>query len=42
MLWVSYAALARIKGRNPVRWRLASLLTSIALFPFLAVAPERR
>ncbi len=46
VLWVGYAALAawlaRIKGRDPVRWGLASLLTFIALFPFLAVAPERR
>ena len=46
VLWIGYAALAawlaRIKGRDPVRWGLASLLTFIALFPFLAVAPERR
>ena len=46
VLWVGYAALAawlaRIKGRDPVRWGLASLLTFIALFPFLAVAPERQ
>jgi len=46
VLWVGYAALAawlaRIKGRDPIRWGLASLLTFIALFPFLAVAPERR
>ncbi|MXX32428.1 MAG: hypothetical protein F4Z51_09435 [Chloroflexi bacterium] len=46
VLWVGYAALAawlaRIKGRDPVRWGLASLLTFIALFPFLAVAPELR
>ena len=46
VLWVGYAALAawlaRIKGRDPVRWGLASLLTFIALFPFLAVAPDRR
>ena len=45
VLWIGYAALAawlaRIKGRDPVRWGLASLLTFIALFPFLAVAPER-
>ena len=45
VLWVGYAALAawlaRIKGRDPIRWGLASLLTFIALFPFLAVAPER-
>lgn len=45
VLWVGYAALAawlaRIKGRDPVRWGLASLLTFVALFPFLAVAPER-
>ena len=45
VLWVGYAALAawlaRIKGRDPVRWGLASLLTFIALFPFLAVAPDR-
>ncbi len=44
VLWVGYAALAawlaRIKGRDPVRWGLASLLTFIALFPVLAVAPE--
>ena len=44
VLWIGYAALAawlaRIKGRDPVRWGLASLLTFIALFPFLAVAPE--
>ena len=46
VLWVGYAALAawlaRVKGRDPVRWGLASLLTFVALFPFLAVAPERR
>ena len=46
VLWVGYAGLAawlaRIKGRDPVRWGLASLLTFIALFPFLAVAPERK
>ena len=46
VLWIGYAALAawlaRIKGRDPVRWGLASLLTFIALFPFLAVAPELR
>ncbi len=46
VLWIGYAALAawlaRIKGRDPVRWGLASLLTFIALFPFLAVAPERK
>ncbi len=46
VLWVGYAALAawlaRIKGRDPIRWGLASLLTFIALFPFLAVAPDRR
>ncbi len=46
VLWIGYAALAawlaRIKGRDPVRWGLASLLTFIALFPFLAVAPDRR
>ena len=46
VLWIGYAALAawlaRIKGRDPVRWGLASLLTFVALFPFLAVAPERR
>ncbi len=45
VLWIGYAALAawlaRIKGRDPVRWGLASLLTFITLFPFLAVAPER-
>ena len=45
VLWIGYAALAawlaRIKGRDPVRWGLVSLLTFIALFPFLAVAPER-
>ena len=45
VLWVGYAALAawlaRIKGRDPIRWGLASLLTFIALFPFLAVAPDR-
>lgn len=45
VLWIGYAALAawlaRVKGRDPVRWGLASLLTFIALFPFLAVAPER-
>ena len=45
VLWVGYAALAAwlaaVKGRSPVRWGLASLLTFIALFPFLAVAPER-
>ncbi len=44
VLWIGYAALAgwlaRIKGRDAVRWGLASLLTFIALFPFLAVAPE--
>ena len=44
VLWVGYAALAawlaRIKGRDPIRWGLASLLTFIALFPVLAVAPE--
>lgn len=44
VLWVGHAALAawlaRIKGRDPIRWGLASLLTFIALFPFLAVAPE--
>ncbi|MXX49177.1 MAG: hypothetical protein F4088_01270 [Chloroflexi bacterium] len=46
VLWVGYAALAawlaRIKGRDPIRWGLASLLTFIALVPFLAVAPDRR
>ncbi len=46
VLWIGYAALAaglaRIKGRDPIRWGLASLLTFIALFPFLAVAPELR
>lgn len=46
VLWIGYAALAawlaRIKGRDPIRWGLASLLTFIALFPFLAVAPERQ
>ena len=46
VLWVGYAALAawlaRIKGRDPVRWGLASLLSFVALFPFLAVAPEQR
>ena len=46
VLWVGYAGLAawlaRIKGRDPVRWGLGSLLTFIALFPFLAVAPERK
>ena len=46
VLWVGYAALAawlaRIKGRDPIRWGLASLLTFIALLPFLAVAPDRR
>ena len=46
VLWVGYAALAawlaRIKGRDPIRWGLASLLTFIALFPFLAVAPDRQ
>ena len=46
VLWVGYAALAawlaKIKGRDPIRWGLASLLTFIALFPFLAVAPERQ
>lgn len=46
VLWVGYAALAawlaRIKGRDPIRWGLASLLTFVALFPFLAVAPELR
>ena len=46
VLWIGYASLAawlaRIKGRDPVRWGLASLLTFIALFPFLAVAPELR
>ncbi len=45
VLWIGYAALAawlaKIKGRDPVRWGLASLLTFIALFPFLAVAPEQ-
>ncbi len=45
VLWIGYAVLAAwlaaIKGRNPIRWGLASLLTFIALFPFLAVAPER-
>ncbi len=45
VLWIGYAALAawlaRIKGRSPIRWGLASLLTFIALFPFLAVAPDR-
>ncbi len=46
VLWIGYASLAawlaRIKGRDPIRWGLASLLTFIALFPFLAVAPERK
>ncbi|MCY3570124.1 MAG: hypothetical protein OXH19_02135 [Chloroflexi bacterium] len=46
VLWVGYAGLAawlaRIKGRDPIRWGLASLLTFIALFPFLAVAPDRQ
>ena len=46
VLWIGYAALAawlaKIKGRDPVRWGLASLLTFIALFPFLAVAPEQK
>ena len=46
VLWIGYAGLAawlaRIKGRSALRWGLASLLTFIALFPFLAVAPERR
>ena len=46
VLWIGYASLAawlaRIKGRDPIRWGLASLLTFIALFPFLAVAPELR
>ncbi len=45
VLWLGYASLAawlaRIKGRDPIRWGIASLLTFIALFPFLAVAPER-
>ena len=44
ILWIGYAALAgwlaMIKGRSPIRWGFASLLTFIALFPFLAVAPE--
>jgi hypothetical protein len=44
VVWIGYAALAawlaRIKGRDPIRWGIASLLTFIALFPFLAVAPE--
>ena len=45
VLWIGYAALAawlaRVDGRDPLRGGLASLLTFIALFPFLAVAPER-
>ena len=46
VLWIGYAGLAAwlasIKGRDPVRWGLVSLLTFIALFPLLAVAPDRR
>ena len=45
-LWLGYAAaaawLARLKGRDPIRWGLASLLTFILLFPLLATAPELR
>ena len=46
VLWIGYATaaawLARVKGRDPIRWGLVSLVTFIALFPILAIAPERR
>ena len=37
-----YAQVFSVRGARALRRGLASLLTFIALFPFLAVAPERR